>query len=68
MTLGACSVTAPVRVGVTPAGDVVAAVRVVVPTLKRDRRWLVTALCVAAQGIGPSRRPGPDRAGTSVPI
>jgi DNA-binding IclR family transcriptional regulator len=52
MTLGACSVAVPVRVGA--AGDVVAAVGVVVPTLKRDRTRLVTALRVAAQGIGRS--------------
>ncbi len=47
MTLGACSVAVPVRRG----GEVAAAVAVVVPTLKRDRGRLVTALQVAAQGI-----------------
>lgn len=53
MTLGACSVAVPVRRG--PAGgDVVAAIGVVVPSLKRDRARLVAALQVAAQGIGRS--------------
>jgi DNA-binding IclR family transcriptional regulator len=52
MTLGACSAAVPVRAGA--AGDVVAAVGVVVPSLKRDRTRLVTALRVAAQGIGRS--------------
>lgn len=52
MTLGACSVAVPVRVGAV--GDVVAAIGVVVPTLKRDRTRLVTALRVAARGIGRS--------------
>jgi DNA-binding IclR family transcriptional regulator len=55
MTLGACSVAVPVRVG--SAVDVVAAIGVVVPTLKRDRARLVTALRVAAQGIGRSLEP-----------
>lgn len=53
MTLGACSVAVPVRRGPDP-GDVVAAIGVVVPTLKRDRSRLVAALQVAAQGIGRS--------------
>ena len=48
MTLGACSVAVPIRV----SGEVVAAVGVVVPDLKRDRPRLVAALEVAAQGIG----------------
>ena len=48
MTLGACSVAVPVRAG----GQVVAALGVVVPSLKRDRARLVAALQVAAQGIG----------------
>lgn len=52
MTLGACSIAVPVRFGA--AGEVVAAVGVVVPTLKRDRTRLVTALRVAAQGISRS--------------
>ena len=54
MTLGACSIAVPVR---TPAGDVVAAIGVVVPTLKRDRTRLLAALQVAAQGIGRSLAP-----------
>ncbi|MGH1564500.1 IclR family transcriptional regulator [Mumia sp. DW29H23] len=48
MTLGACSAAVPVRRG----DQVVAAIGVVVPTLKRDRARLVAALQVAAQGIG----------------
>jgi DNA-binding IclR family transcriptional regulator len=50
MTLGACSVAVPVLKG----SDVVAALGVVVPTLKRDRMRLVSALQVAAQGISRS--------------
>lgn len=53
MTLGASSVAVPVRVGAAP-GDVVAAIGVVVPSLRRDRTRLVAALQVAAQGIGRS--------------
>ena len=52
MTLGACSVAVPVRAG--GDGAVVAAVGIVVPSLKRDRARLVAALQVAAQGIGRS--------------
>lgn len=52
MTLGACSVAVPVRAGA--AGDVVAAIGFVVPTLKRERSRLFAALEVAAQGIGRS--------------
>jgi DNA-binding IclR family transcriptional regulator len=48
MSLGACSVAVPVR----RRGDVVAAIGVVVPTLKRDRGRLVAALQVAGRGIG----------------
>ncbi|MDO9380808.1 MAG: IclR family transcriptional regulator [Nocardioidaceae bacterium] len=48
MSLGACSVAVPVVAGT----DVVAALGVVVPSLKRDRPRLVAALQVAAQGIG----------------
>jgi DNA-binding IclR family transcriptional regulator len=48
MSLGACSAAVPVR----RAGDVVAALGIVVPTLKRDRPRLVAALQVAARGIG----------------
>ena len=47
MTLGACSVAVPVFRG----DEVVAALGLVVPTLKRDRLRLVSALQVAAQGI-----------------
>ena len=50
MSLGACSVAVPVR-----AGDaVVAALGIVVPSLKNDRVKLVAALQVAARGIGRS--------------
>lgn len=52
MTLGACSVAVPVRRGAED--EVVAAIGVVVPTLKRDRARLVAALRVAARGIGRS--------------
>ena len=51
MSLGACSVAVPVRRG---DGPVVAALGIVVPSLKRDRPRLVSALSVAAQGIGRS--------------
>jgi DNA-binding IclR family transcriptional regulator len=51
MSLGACSVAVPIRVG---DGRVVAALGIVVPSLKRDRPRLVAALQVAAQGIGRS--------------
>ncbi|MEV7158344.1 IclR family transcriptional regulator [Streptomyces misionensis] len=54
MTLGACSVAVPIRAG----GDVVAALGIVLPRLKRDRGRLVSALHVAARGIGRSI-PGP---------
>jgi DNA-binding IclR family transcriptional regulator len=48
MSLGACSVAVPVR----GAGrDVVAALGIVVPDLRRERARLVSALQVAAQGI-----------------
>lgn len=50
MSLGACSVAVPIRAGC----DVVAALGVVVPSLKRDRAKLVSALQVAARGIGRS--------------
>lgn len=54
MSLGACSVAVPIR-----ADDVVvAALGVVVPDLKRGRARLVSALQVAARGIGRSL-PGP---------
>jgi DNA-binding IclR family transcriptional regulator len=51
MTLGACSIGVPVR---DRDGEVVAAIGVVVPTLKRDRTRFLSALQVAAQGIGRS--------------
>lgn len=49
MSLGACSVAVPIHRG--HAGEVVAALGIVVPDLKRDRQRLATALKVAAQGI-----------------
>jgi len=51
MSLGACSVAVPVRDG---ADAVVAALGLVVPSLRRDRARLVAALQVAAQGVGRS--------------
>ncbi|GIF19959.1 DNA-binding IclR family transcriptional regulator [Actinoplanes tereljensis] len=48
MSLGACSVAVPVR---GPAGEVVAALGLVVPDLRRERARLVAALQVATQGI-----------------
>jgi len=48
MSLGACSVAVPVR---GDADRVVAALGIVVPSLRRDRARLVSALEVAAQGI-----------------
>lgn len=54
MTLGACSVAVPIR---SSSGDVLAAVGVVVPSLKRDRAGLIAALHVAARGIGRSLSP-----------
>jgi DNA-binding IclR family transcriptional regulator len=51
MTLGACSAAVPVRAG----SGVVAALGVVVPSLRtRERDRLVSALQVAARGIGRS--------------
>jgi len=47
MSLGACSVAVPVRAG----DEVVAALGIVVPDLRKDRGRLVSALRVAAQGI-----------------
>ena len=49
MSLGACSVAVPVFYRDT---DVVAALGIVVPSLKRDRARLVAVLQVAASGIG----------------
>ncbi len=54
MSLGACSVAVPVF---RDDGTVVAALGIVVPTLKRDRARLVAALQVAARGIGRSIAP-----------
>ncbi|WP_216915613.1 IclR family transcriptional regulator [Nocardia noduli] len=54
MSLGACSVAVPIRAG----GEVVAALGVVVSSLERDQARLVSALQVAARGIGRSV-PGP---------
>jgi DNA-binding IclR family transcriptional regulator len=48
MSLGACSVAVPVR---GAGGEVVAALGIVVPELRRDKARLVAALRVAAQGI-----------------
>lgn len=48
MTLGACSVAVPVH---GPDGSVVAALGLVVATLKRDRSRLTAALQVAAAGV-----------------
>ena len=48
MSLGACSVAVPVRVDEA----VVAALGIVVPSLRNDRPRHVAALQVAAQGIG----------------
>lgn len=51
MSLGACSLAVPIQ---GPWGDVVAALGIVVGSLKRDRPKLVTALRVAASGISRS--------------
>jgi DNA-binding IclR family transcriptional regulator len=51
MTLGACSVAVPISRSET---EVVAALGIVVPSLRRDRPRLVAALQVAAHGIGRS--------------
>jgi len=50
MSLGACSVAVPIRRGEA----VVAALGIVVPSLKKDRPRLVAATCRAAQSIGRS--------------
>ena len=50
MSLGACSLAVPV---IRQSDDaIIAAIAVVVPTLKRDRQRLLGALQVAARGIG----------------
>ena len=51
MSLGACSVAVPVR---DRDDEVVAALGIVVPSLRRDRDRLVAALLVAAQGVSRS--------------
>lgn len=51
MSLGACSVAVPIR---DRSGTVVAALGIVVPDLRRNRPRLVSALQVAAQGVGRS--------------
>jgi DNA-binding IclR family transcriptional regulator len=51
MSLGACSVAVPIR---ATGGEVVAALGLVVASLRRDRPRLVSALQVAARGIGRS--------------
>ncbi len=64
MTLGACSVAVPVERGEA----VVAALGVVVPSLRRDKARLVSALRVAAHGISRSLGPlpGPGERSRSV--
>lgn len=59
MSLGACSVAVPVRDG---SDTVVAALGLVVPTLKRDKARLVAALQVAAHGIRRSLLPSSETA------
>lgn len=55
MTLGACSLAVPVHGrGATGRPEVVAALGVVVPTLRRERNRLLAALQVAARGISRS--------------
>jgi DNA-binding IclR family transcriptional regulator len=57
MTLGACSIAVPItRSAGSEEERVVAALGIVVPSLKRERTRLLTALQVAAQGIGRSLR------------
>lgn len=63
MSLGACSVAVPIR---THGGTVVAALGIVVPSLKRDRPRLVAALQVAAQGIGRSIQDSTSLRNTSL--
>ncbi|MBJ8338059.1 IclR family transcriptional regulator [Antrihabitans sp. YC3-6] len=54
MTLGACSVAVPITGGIGGEPKVIAALGIVVPSLKRDRPRLTAALHVAAQGISRS--------------
>jgi DNA-binding IclR family transcriptional regulator len=66
MSLGACSVAVPIA---QSPGVVVAALGIVVPTLRRDKARLVAALQVAARGIArslvasASMAAGPEAAG-----
>lgn len=64
MTLGACSAAVPIRRGYA----VVAALGIVVPSLRQDKARLVSALQVAAHGIGRSLGPipGPQETPRSV--
>ena len=64
MTLGACSVAVPVRRG----DDVVAALGIVVPSLRRDKARLVSALQVTAHGIGRSLGPHPEPGEKTRPV
>jgi DNA-binding IclR family transcriptional regulator len=48
MSLGACSIAVPIR---SPAGEVVAALGIVVADLRRERARLVASLRVAVRGI-----------------
>ena len=64
MSLGACSVAVPVRA----SGEVVARVGIVVPSLRRDRDKLVTAMQVTARGIGRAlERSGRGRCAQGMP-
>ena len=56
MSLGACSVAVPVHTG-GGAGEAVAALGVVVPSLRTQRARLVAALQVAAGGVGRALTP-----------
>jgi DNA-binding IclR family transcriptional regulator len=63
MTLGACSVGVPIH----RADGVVAALGIVVPSLRRDKARLVSALTVAAHGIGRSLAPAPGTQAGTIP-
>lgn len=58
MTAGACSIAVPITRAIPGGGSsgVVAALGIVVPSLERERTRLLTALQVAARGIGRSLR------------
>jgi len=64
MSLGACSVAVPVR---QPGGEVVAALGIVVAGLQRDKARLVSALRVAAHGIGRSLPALPSSGSSDLP-